>query len=160
MNEAFLLTGGNTGNRKSHLLKAKQQIEKRCGSILQESSFYETAAWGKEDQDAFLNQVLKIETSLDASSLLRNLLAIEEEMGRKRETKYGPRNIDIDILFFNNDIISLPGLTIPHPQMQHRRFVLEPLNEIAPGKIHPVSKKTVSQLLAQCTDPLPVNKIN
>lgn len=160
MNEAFLLTGGNTGNRKSHLLKAKQQIEKRCGSILQESSVYETAAWGKEDQDAFLNQVLKIETSLDASSLLTNLLAIEEEMGRKRETKYGPRNIDIDILFFNNDIISLPGLTIPHPQMQHRRFVLEPLNEIAPGKIHPVSKKTVSQLLAQCTDPLPVNKIN
>lgn len=160
MNEAFLLTGGNTGNRKSHLLRAKQQIEKRCGSILQESSVYETAAWGKEDQDAFLNQVLKIETSLDASSLLTNLLAIEEEMGRKRETKYGPRNIDIDILFFNNDIISLPGLTIPHPQMQHRRFVLEPLNEIAPGKIHPVSKKTVSQLLAQCTDPLPVNKIN
>ena len=158
MNEVYLLTGGNIGNRLEYLSRAKEQIEKRCGSILKESSVYETAAWGKEDQGAFLNQVLKIETTLQPGELLKTILEIEEYLGRKRELKYGPRTIDIDILFFNGEIINHEGLKIPHPQMQNRRFVLVPLNEIAPGKIHPVFQKPVSQLLDECPDLLEVKK--
>jgi 2-amino-4-hydroxy-6-hydroxymethyldihydropteridine diphosphokinase len=160
MDEVYLLTGGNIGNRLQYLLKAKEQIQKRCGSVLKESSIYETAAWGKEDQKAFLNQVLKIKTTLTPDSLLNTVLEIEEDLGRKREVKYGPRTIDIDILFFNEDIINRVGLKIPHPQMQNRRFVLTPLNEIAADKIHPSLLKTVSQLLAECPDPLAVYKFN
>lgn len=158
MNEAYLLTGGNIGGRFNYLLKAKEEVEKRCGHILQQSSIYETAAWGKEDQNSFLNQVLKIETSLSAENLLKSILQIEEDLGRKREEKYGPRIIDIDILFFNEDVIDIDGLKIPHPQLQNRKFVLAPLNEIAPQKVHPVFCKTISQLLAECADVLKVNK--
>lgn len=160
MNEVFLLTGSNMGNKAELLSRAKEAIEKRCGRILQESSVYETAAWGKEDQEAFLNQILKIETSYIAEELLPTILRIEEEFGRIRQIKYGPRMIDIDILFFNDEIIDTPGLKIPHPQMQNRRFVLEPLTEIAGNKIHPVLQESISRLLSACTDPLPVNKIN
>jgi 2-amino-4-hydroxy-6-hydroxymethyldihydropteridine diphosphokinase len=160
MNEVYLLTGGNIGNRLEYLSKAKEQIEKRCGSILKASSVYETAAWGKEDQGAFLNQVLKVETNLHPEEVLKTILQIEEYLGRKRELKYGPRTIDIDILFFNDKIINRRALKIPHPQMQNRRFVLVPLNEIASGKVHPTLHKTISQLLAECPDPLAVNKFN
>jgi 2-amino-4-hydroxy-6-hydroxymethyldihydropteridine diphosphokinase len=160
MSEAYLLTGGNIGNRLDYLLKAKEQLKKRCGSILQESSIYETAAWGNEEQKPFLNQVLKIATELHPETLLKTILEIEEYLGRKRQVKYGPRTIDIDILFFSNDIINQPTLKIPHPQMQNRRFVLVPLNEIAPGKVHPFFQKSISQLLEECPDPLAVNKFN
>lgn len=160
MNEAYLLTGGNVGNRLAYLSKTKEEIEKRCGRILKESSVYETAAWGKEDQEAFLNQVLKIETNLDPEELLKTILQIEEYLGRKRELKYGPRTIDIDILFFNEAVINQHSLKIPHPQMQNRRFVLAPLNEIASDKLHPSLHKTIAQLLAECPDPLAVNKFN
>jgi 2-amino-4-hydroxy-6-hydroxymethyldihydropteridine diphosphokinase len=160
MNEVYLLTGGNIGNRLAYLSKAKEEIEKRCGSILKESSVYETAAWGKEDQGAFLNQVLQIETNLHPEELLKTILEIEEHLGRKRQLKYGPRIIDIDILFFDNDIINEHALKVPHPQMQNRRFVLVPLNEIAPAKVHPTLHKTIAQILAECPDPLAVNKFN
>jgi 2-amino-4-hydroxy-6-hydroxymethyldihydropteridine diphosphokinase len=160
MNEAFLLTGGNIGERLEYLSAAKELIEKRCGRILSESSIYETAAWGIENQQAFLNQVLKIETLLTSGKLLKTILQIEEELGRKRELKYGPRTIDIDILFFNDEVIDQHGLKVPHPQMQNRRFVLVPLNEIASSKIHPLFQKTISQILAECPDPLAVNKFN
>jgi 2-amino-4-hydroxy-6-hydroxymethyldihydropteridine diphosphokinase len=160
MNEAYLLTGGNIGNRLEYLTKAKEEVRKRCGSVLQESSIYETAAWGMEEQEAFLNQVLKIETSLDPEHLLKSILQIEEELGRKRHLKYGPRTIDIDILFFNDNVIDQQGLKIPHPQIQNRRFVLVPLNEIASNKIHPAYQKSVSQLLDECPDLLEVNKFN
>jgi len=160
MNEAFLLTGGNMDERKGFLSKAKMEIEAYCGKIIQESPIYETAAWGKEDQPAFLNQVLKIETKLSSQELLKEILKIEEHLGRKRGLKYGPRTIDIDILFFNQEVIDLQGLKIPHPQMQNRRFVLVPLNDMAPQMIHPVFKKTLSQLLAECPDLLAVNKIS
>lgn len=160
MNEVYLLTGGNIGNRLVFLSKAKEAINNKCGRILQASSIYETAAWGLENQEAFLNQVLKIKTSLTPDDLLKSILQIEGELGRKRELKYGPRTIDIDILLFNDEIIDRQGLKIPHPQIQNRRFVLIPLNEIASDKIHPVFQKPVSQLLAECPDLLEVNKFN
>ena len=160
MNKVYLLTGGNIGDRANYLLQAKEEIKKRCGAILQTSSLYQTAAWGNESQGAFLNQVLAIKTSLGPEELLKTILQIEEELGRKRELKYGPRTIDIDILFFNDEVINLHGLKVPHPQLQNRRFVLVPLNEIAPDKMHPLFKKTISQILAECPDPLAVNKFN
>ena len=160
MAESYLLTGGNIGNRLAYLSKAKEQIKKRCGRVLKASSVYETAAWGKEDQEAFLNQVLKIETELQPEVLLKTILEIEENLGRKRALKYGPRTIDIDILFFNDTIINRHSLKIPHPQIQNRRFVLTPLEEIAPDKIHPTLNKTITQLLADCPDLLAVNKFS
>jgi 2-amino-4-hydroxy-6-hydroxymethyldihydropteridine diphosphokinase len=160
MNEVYLLIGGNMGDRMLYLTKAKEEIEKQCGQVLQQSSIYETAAWGMEEQAAFLNQVLEIQTQLSPQQLLNNILTIEETLGRKRNIKYGPRLIDIDILLFGNKTIDVHGLKIPHPQMQHRRFVLEPLNEIAAEKVHPVLQKTIAQLLSACTDPLTVNKFS
>lgn len=158
MNEAFLLIGGNMGDRGAYLSKARDAVRKRCGRIVKESSLYETAAWGRQDQDHFLNQVLHVQTPLTADELLRNVLKAEEDLGRTRDRKYGPRTIDIDILLFNEDVVNRPGLTIPHPEMQNRRFVLVPLNEIAPGKLHPVLNQTIAEVLADCTDPLAVYK--
>jgi 2-amino-4-hydroxy-6-hydroxymethyldihydropteridine diphosphokinase len=160
MTEVFLLTGGNLGNRLDYLAKAKAQIEKKCGGVLQQSAVYETAAWGNEAQGAFLNQVVKIETDLVPEKLLQAIFEIEKALGRKREMKYGPRTIDIDILFYGDALIDRKGLKIPHPQIQNRRFVLTPLKEIAPKKLHPSLHKTISQLLAECPDPLAVNKFN
>jgi 2-amino-4-hydroxy-6-hydroxymethyldihydropteridine diphosphokinase len=160
MNQVYLLTGGNMGNRQNYLSKAALAIEKNCGSVVRRSMLYETAAWGMEKQEPFLNQVLELHTKLGACELLSCLLSIEEGLGRKRKEKYGPRLIDIDILFFNDEIINTEGLEIPHPRMAQRRFVLEPLAELAPGKVHPVLKKTVSALLKSCNDPLAVNKFS
>jgi 2-amino-4-hydroxy-6-hydroxymethyldihydropteridine diphosphokinase len=160
MNIAFILTGGNIGDRLQTLQQAAESIEKFCGHIVARSSVYETAAWGNENQPDFLNQVLQIETQISASSLLRKLLAIETNMGRQRTDKYAPRTIDLDILFYNSFVIKLPHLQVPHPQMAERRFVLEPLNEIAPDFIHPVLNQTVHQLLMTCLDPLDVKKFS
>jgi 2-amino-4-hydroxy-6-hydroxymethyldihydropteridine diphosphokinase len=152
--------GGNLGDRADFLAKAKDQTSVRCGLVVKQSSLYETAAWGMEEQDAFLNQALAIETKFEAERLLKELLQIEEGLGRKREAKYGPRVIDIDLLFFNDSVIRLPHLTVPHPQVQARRFALVPLSEIAPDLVHPVFQKTIAQLLHECPDPLPVQKIS
>lgn len=159
MNTAFLLIGGNLGNRAQHLAKARSLIHQRCGNIIKTSSMYETAAWGEVKQAAFLNQVLKIQTLLPAPVLLNCLLSAEQKMGRVRKQKSGPRTIDIDLLFFNDDQIEEPGLVVPHPRLHQRRFVLEPMNEIAPGLLHPVFNKTIKELLALCTDELAVQKL-
>jgi len=158
MNDAYLLIGGNMGDRLLYLSKAKEAIEKECGKIVSQSSVYETEAWGLKEQEPFLNQALEIETPLLASGLLTAILQIEENLGRKRNIKYGPRLIDIDISFFNDDVINIHHLKIPHPEMQNRRFALQCLNDIAAQKLHPVLQKTVAQLLAECTDPLTVHK--
>ena len=159
MNKAYLLTGGNIGNRKAMLQQAIQLLNEYCGKVTAESSLYETAAWGKTDQSAFLNQALEIETELNARQLIRKILKVEKLMGRKKKEKFGPRIIDIDILLFNDEIHDIPFLKLPHPEMQNRRFALTPLAEIAPGIIHPVLKKTVKQLLANCPDKLEVKKM-
>jgi 2-amino-4-hydroxy-6-hydroxymethyldihydropteridine diphosphokinase len=158
MNTSYLLTGSNMGDREQYLAMARERIEAVCGKIGKASSLYETAAWGKTDQPAFLNQSLKIETSLDAKQLIHSVLEVEKELGRARKEKYGPRVIDIDILLFNNEILASPSLNIPHPEMQNRRFALVPLAEIAPNILHPVLKKTIAELLKNCPDTLPVKK--
>jgi 2-amino-4-hydroxy-6-hydroxymethyldihydropteridine diphosphokinase len=156
MNVAFLLIGGNLGNRQQNLDTAKLLIQKYCGKVTKSSSLYQTAAWGKTDQPAFLNQALQIETRLTAEELMRQILAIEKIMGRERKEKYGPRIIDIDILLFNDEQHNSPFLKIPHPEMQNRLFALIPLAEIASTVHHPVFKKSISQLLKETPDKLEV----
>jgi len=159
MNTAHLLIGGNEGNRKLELRQALANIEKSCGRILQQSSVYETAPWGNHDQPNFLNLAISLQTNLKPRELMQEILRIEESMGRKRLEKYGPRTIDIDILFFNECIIDEPGLRIPHPEIPNRRFALVPLDEIASGLIHPLFHKSIHELLSECSDELDVKKI-
>ena len=158
MNTAYLLTGGNLGDRHANLLQAKQLVSELCGPVIKASSLYETAAWGLTDQPAFLNQALEITTSLNAKQLMRKILRIEKIMGRVRKEKFGPRIIDIDILFFNDELHDLKFLKIPHPELQNRRFVLTPLAEINPEFRHPVLNKTIAELLEECPDNLEVRK--
>jgi 2-amino-4-hydroxy-6-hydroxymethyldihydropteridine diphosphokinase len=158
MNKAFLLTGANLGNREENLARARALLGQQCGTIASASSLYETAAWGKTDQPAFLNQALELHTDLNARQLIRRILKVEKIMGRVREEKYGPRIIDIDILLFNQEKHHYHFLKVPHPEMQNRRFALLPLAEIAPGLQHPVFKKTIRELLEECKDELTVVK--
>ena len=159
MNRAYLLTGGNIGNRMDYLSKAQNLIAQFCGEIVHLSGVYETAAWGLEDQASFYNQVICIDTALEPEALLRQILAIEEQMGRIRTIKMGPRIIDIDILLIDDLVIDSPLLTVPHPFLPERKFALTPLNEIAPDLVHPVLDKTINELLNECKDPLNVYKI-
>ena len=158
MNTAYLLIGGNLGDRAAYLQLAVKHIEALCGKITSSSSIYETAAWGNTNQPAFYNQAIQLMTPMAPEDLLEQLLAIELEMGRVRRQKYGPRTIDLDILMIDDKVLDTPNLTIPHPQLQHRRFALLPLTEIAPSLHHPVLDKTVSELLVNCTDTLDVQK--
>jgi 2-amino-4-hydroxy-6-hydroxymethyldihydropteridine diphosphokinase len=157
--QTYIQTGSNLGDRSRQLEIAMQAITAIPATLLKASSVYETAPWGLTDQPAFLNQVLHVETLLDPHSLMEALLSIENEMGRIRTEKMGPRMIDLDILFYDELIVETESLQLPHPLIATRRFVLEPLCEINPNLLHPIHKKTVATLLLNCTDTLPVNKI-
>ncbi len=160
MNITFLQTGTNLGDRLINLEQANDSIEKRVGKIVATSSVYETEAWGVTDQPLFLNQVLKIETRLTAQEVLEIVLNIELEMGRIRIQKWAERLIDIDVLFYNNEIINEENLIVPHPRIQERNFVLKPLIEIVSSLVHPIFNKTMAALLETSKDELKVYKFN
>ncbi|RXK86429.1 2-amino-4-hydroxy-6-hydroxymethyldihydropteridine diphosphokinase [Filimonas effusa] len=160
MNRAYLLIGGNLGDRTAYLDRAKELIQERCGILAKVSAIYETAAWGLEEQPDFYNQALLLETELSAGPLMQQLLDIELVLGRKRDLKMGPRTIDIDILLFNDEIMATPLITVPHPRLPSRRFALLPLVEIAAEVVHPQLHETITRLLALCTDTLDVHKIS
>lgn len=151
-NQVYLGLGSNLGKRQENLALARQLIAVQIGDIVAQSSIYETAAWGLTDQNDFLNQVICINTEYEAPEVLAKVLAVELSMGRVREIKWGARLIDIDILYYNDAIITLDNLIVPHPFIQERRFVLAPLAEIAPDFVHPQLKQTNASLLAHCAD--------
>ncbi|MEI2747141.1 MAG: 2-amino-4-hydroxy-6-hydroxymethyldihydropteridine diphosphokinase [Ferruginibacter sp.] len=158
MNKTYLLLGSNLGNSIAQLEKAKKYIAQKIGNIKRSSGIYQTKAWGKTDQPDFFNQVIVVETKLDAAATMHCILSIEAKMGRIRDKKNDPRIIDIDILFFNKEICQTPLLTLPHPLIQERNFVLIPLNELSPSFIHPVLKQTIHQLMLRSKDQLAVKK--
>src|SRR5688500_14867053 len=156
MNKAYLLLGGNIDNRLHNLTKARELLQQDVGKIVEGSGIYETAAWGNMDQPVFLNQVLLIETILSAEETMNKILFIEKKMGRIRTQKNASRIIDIDILFFNKEVIKTRNLTIPHPEIQNRNFVLHPLKELIPEFEHPVLHRTIHELFLECSDTLAV----
>ena len=156
---AYLLLGGNLGDRVANLKKAIELLNDKVGGVLSVSSLYETAAWGKTDQPAFLNQAVALKTRLSALEVLDFALNIEQELGRVRKDKWGERLIDIDLILFGDQVINIPDkLQVPHPHMQHRKFVMEPLAEIAPDVLHPVLGETMLSICRNISDPLEVKK--
>lgn len=155
----FILLGSNLGDRNSNLAEAKGLIGQQIGSLVHQSSIYETAAWGKTDQPSFYNQVIQISSSLSPQKLINKTQKIEKELGRVRKEKWGERIIDIDLLYFNQFIINELKLQVPHPGIPDRRFTLIPLDEIATDFVHPQLQKTNKQLLANCNDGLEVKKL-
>ena len=160
MNTAFLLIGGNLGDRAENLLRAKAAIAQTCGTVTSESAVYETAAWGFNEQPPFLNQAFALQTFFTPHALLESLLDIEKSLGRMRIKKWGPRLIDIDILLYDDLVVQTLGLAIPHPELQNRRFALTCLADIAPQVVHPVFQKSIRTLLEECPDPLEVQKFS
>jgi 2-amino-4-hydroxy-6-hydroxymethyldihydropteridine diphosphokinase len=158
MNVATLLLGCNIGNCESTFIETLNAFEKKCGRLRNKSSLYKTAAWGYSEQNDFLNQVIVLETTLAPIDLLLQTSKIESELGRSRVIANGPRNIDIDILFYNDLEVITNDLIIPHPRLHLRKFTLIPLNEIIPEYTHPSLNKTIAQLLLECEDNLNVYK--
>lgn len=160
INTAILLTGSNVGNRLQNLRTAKELLigEGYC-SLVSESSVYETGAWGNTEQSVFLNQAIAVNTALQPLDLLHKILNIEKQMGRERTEKWEPRLIDIDIIFYNDEVMKTETLVLPHPHVHERKFALVPLAEIIPDWVHPVFQKTVSSLLQEVNDTLEVKKL-
>lgn len=156
--KVILLLGGNDKDSFGFINHALYLIQKETGSISTTSSYYTTAAWGPVKQPDFINIALVLHTILPPVQLLKKLLDIEVRLGRKRTVKYGPRTIDIDILFYGGHVIRHPELQVPHPQIPARRFVLTACDEIIPGFRHPLLGLTIRELLANCKDELEVKK--
>ena len=154
MNIAFLSVGGNLGDRLENIAAAEQAIRKVCGRITKSSGIYETEPWGSTSGKNYLNRVVRLETALDAEQLLKKTMEIEQLLGRKRSSRYADRTMDIDILFFNGEVINEKHLQVPHPRLHLRNFVLIPLHEIEKKLVHPVLKKTISTLLKASKDEL------
>lgn len=159
MIDVFLLLGSNLGDRQLFLQQAIVHIEADIASIEKKSSVYETQSWGKTDAPNYLNQVIQLKTVLSPQLVLQKILHIENVFGRKREEKWGSRTIDIDILFYGQDIIAEPELTVPHPELHNRMFTLAPLSEIAPDLVHPILHKTIFDLKSELKDNLIVKKL-
>ncbi|WP_235295110.1 2-amino-4-hydroxy-6-hydroxymethyldihydropteridine diphosphokinase [Portibacter lacus] len=146
MHKAILHIGSNIGNRLKHLGLCKKFIEDKAGNVTKTSAIYETEAWGLKDQKSFLNQAFEIETELDIYELLSSCQEIEVLLHRKRDIRWGPRTIDIDIIFYDDLILKNEIIDLPHPRMHERNFVLFPLSEIVPEWHHPILKKSVAEL--------------
>ena len=160
MHEVYLGIGGNIGKKKFNFLKTYILIKKKLGKVLQASSVYETPPWGFNSPDNFWNMVIKIETDLSPDELIAGIISIEDSFCRVRtEGIYRSRKMDIDILYYDNIVLDSITLTIPHPKIQDRLFVLVPLSEIAPEHKHPLLKMTTLELLENCKDRSAIKKI-
>lgn len=159
MKTVFLLLGSNLGDKRKNISRAIELISENVGHVIQQSSLYETAAWGKTDQPSFYNQAIEVATRLTPKKLLQMVKKNEQEIGRTVAEKWSARIIDIDIVFYGKELFRSNVLVIPHPFMQERRFVLAPLNEIAPDFIHPILQQSVRTLLEKCKDTLEVKRI-
>ncbi|HPE43018.1 MAG TPA: 2-amino-4-hydroxy-6-hydroxymethyldihydropteridine diphosphokinase [Bacteroidales bacterium] len=158
--QIFILLGSNQGEREKMLQQATEAIERICGKIVRQSSIYETAPWGFESEQWFLNQVIQIKSFLVPETLLEKLLAIELQLGRVRtNAQYSSRAIDLDLLYYSSIHLETRLLEIPHPRLHLRRFTLMPLSEIAPDFVHPVLKKTQLELLELLQDNSKVYKL-
>lgn len=159
MANVFLLLGSNLGDKIGQLTEARQQISRLIGPIVTASSIYKTAAWGEENQDDFLNQVVWVDTESQPYEVLNITQHIEKQAGRIRKERWGARTLDIDILLWDDKVVANPDLKIPHPGIPDRKFTLVPLAEIAPLLVHPILQKTIEKLLEDCTDNLPVERL-
>ena len=158
----FVLLGSNLGERELLVNQACKMMGERCGEIVAKSRLYESEPWGFQSEHWFLNQVVKISTSMSPDDLMLTLLSIEKELGRDRTTPhegYVSRPMDLDILYYDNEIIDTQLVAVPHPRLHQRRFTLLPLCDIAPDFVHPILKKTNRQLLEECQDSGVVNNI-
>ncbi|RAK66116.1 2-amino-4-hydroxy-6-hydroxymethyldihydropteridine diphosphokinase [Hymenobacter edaphi] len=153
---AFLLLGSNLGDRVVTLHRALLALAEKGGRLVAVSGVYETAAWGQEAQPAFLNQAVQLSTDLTPEQLLAACQQVEADLGRERLELWGPRTLDVDILFYDNLVLQTAELTIPHPRLPERLFALVPLADIATAYVHPQLGKSVADLLADCPDKLPV----
>ncbi len=160
MNKVYLLIGGNLGDRFDFLSQVKLKIQKHVGNIIQESSIYESTPWGFDSENDFLNQVIIILTKLSPKGVLDFCLKIENDLGRKRQSvNYSSRTMDIDILFYNDEIFNEPDLIIPHKNLHKRLFTLIPLVELSPDFIHPGLKENLSELMGKCDDKSEARKL-
>jgi 2-amino-4-hydroxy-6-hydroxymethyldihydropteridine diphosphokinase len=151
--QAVIALSTNIENKNQNLLESIDLVsDESANTIFQKSPIYITAAWGLENQPDYLNQVIEIQTKFTAEELLDFLQSVETKLKRVRTIKFGPRTIDLDILFYGQTILDSKNLAIPHPLLQERNFVLAPLNDILPNLIHPVLNKTINQLFQECTD--------
>lgn len=152
MKKIYLLLGSNIGNRFKNIEKAKELVESKIGKISKKSKIYETEPWGEKEQDNFLNQAIEVDSKLKPKALMKQIGEIEQFIGREETYKWGPREIDIDVLFYGDEMISEVDITIPHAFIHERLFTLIPLKDICPNKLHPIFGATVTELIDMCED--------